>query len=194
MRLRVLGIGATTVLLLTLVTGVISTGAWFTGLNVMTGNTLAAGRLDVMVRADHRSSSPIVLQEMEPGTWYGPYPITIYNPDGGTPVKYRIFASKLGGRLAEKLQTRLAYGRCTPHPGDWTRSPERLRYVGPLSELYIESPITAANRGVLPAKQSHCWMISFKVDESAGNEYKSAWATFSLVVEATQIENPNWGQ
>ncbi|HHX63833.1 MAG TPA: hypothetical protein GX702_02970, partial [Chloroflexi bacterium] len=46
MRLRVLGIGATTVLLLTLVTGVISTGAWFTGLNVMTGNTLAAGRLD----------------------------------------------------------------------------------------------------------------------------------------------------
>jgi hypothetical protein len=37
-------------------------------------------------------------------------------------------------------------------------------------------------------------MVSFKVRESAGNEYKNSWAGFDLVVEATQLDNPGWGE
>jgi hypothetical protein len=183
-----------TVLLLTLISGVIGTGAWFTDQDVLAGNSMAAGYLDISIRAGNATKSPIVLQGMEPGVWSQAFPINVYNSGSTIPVKYRLLVSGHQGALMDQLDVRLAHFHCLPVSADWTRMPSRVKYSGPLANMYVESPTSAINKGVLEVNRTHCWMVSFKVRESAGNEYKNSWAGFDLVVEATQLDNPGWGE
>ncbi|MCJ7804644.1 hypothetical protein MUP35_02845 [Patescibacteria group bacterium] len=46
----------------------------------------------------------------------------------------------------------------------------------------------------VPSGISHEWQISLMVDSSANNSYQGATATFNLIFDSTQDNNPGWDQ
>ncbi len=194
MKLRVLGVGALALLLLIMVSGVIGTGAWFTDQDVLADNALAAGYLDVTLVRGGKTNAPIVLERIEPGQTYGPFPISIYNSSSTMPVKYRFYAANAQGALLDEIEMVVAHSDCVSNPGDWTLDPSKIVFQGKVSEFYADSLDHAVGDGTLDINATHCWMIRFNFDESAGNEYQGAWVAFDLVLDATQPDNPGWGE
>lgn len=176
------------------------TQAWFTDQELVVGNSFTAGKLDIKINPGCGIVLPVTVQDMEPGKWYGPYDLEVYNqntPVSTMPVKYRMYSSNESGTLMSKLNVRVAHSNCVgcPRP-DWTANPALVKYAGNVQPMYVDSPthsITAPT-GNLDVNITHCWQLSFQVDTSAGNGYQGTTASFDLVVDATQVGNPGWSQ
>jgi hypothetical protein len=194
-KLRVLGVGALVLLLLIMVSGLIGTGAWFTDQDVLAGNALAAGYLDVQLIQGGTSTTPIVLDRIEPGRTYGPFPISIYNSGSTMPIKYRFYVANAQGALLDEIEMVVAHSDCVDDPGDWTKDPSKIVYQGKVSDFYADSTNHAVGDGTLPVNSTHCWMIRFNFDESAatsirapGSPLTSSWMRLTRTTPLGRID------
>jgi predicted ribosomally synthesized peptide with SipW-like signal peptide len=185
-------------LLLTIMAyGTVGTGAWFTDRDMIVGNTATAGKLDIDVRTGGSTVLPIELENIAPGEWYGPYEIHVYNqntPVSTMPVKYRFYdanSTETVGGFYDLMRVKVDHSHAGPNNCvGWPTvfGPQ------PLGALDVRSPAhsIAAPSGELGVNITHVYCLYFKLHESAGNPYQGASATFDLVFDATQINNPGW--
>lgn len=184
-KLRILGIGAVVVLLLTMVAGAIGTGAWFTDQDVLGPNSLVAGTVNPRVKGLTFEISSAAA----PGEMYGPFRVTFANDTdpNNLPVKYKISAKPMQQSVAgfyNKLNV-VAYRRVNGRLSEV--------YRGPLSSMVIDPSMDPA-MGNVAQGESHQWIFEFGIDSSAGNIYQGATLQFSLVYDSTQTGNPNWAE
>ncbi len=174
-----------------------ATWAYFTDQAVVSGNTFASGKLDFKLNGDVTESQSVNLTEMEPGVWYGPYKMTVYNELSTVPIKYRFqdgtWSETIPG-FYDKINVKVEHGFCGGDPGDI--SSVTYSNTGKLSDLSFESPVSSitAPTGSLGVNISHCFKLSFQLDPSADNDMQGGSATADIVVDGTQLENPDWSE
>ncbi len=192
---KLLLIGIIMAVLCVMTVGAVGSAAWFTDQEMVVGNSLAAGKLDIKINAESGTTLPISVANMEPGVWYGPYTIAIYNqntPLSTMPCKYRFYDAMGSESVAgfyDKLRVEVYHSFAPPGGFGWGTP----KWTGALKDLYIDSP-TYAISASLGVNITHVYQLKFKVDESAGNVFQGASATFDLVFDATQVTNPGWAE
>jgi len=165
--------------------GAIGTGAWFTDQDKLVSNSIQAGTVNPEVRG-----VAFTVTNAKPGVWDGPStPITFFNHTNNSTlsVKYRIYdepVSESVGGFYDKINIKVE----RKEGSSWVQY-----YSGPLKDLYIDPSICSAMASV-PSGNSHDWQISLMVDASANNSYQGATATFNLIFDSTQDNNPGWDQ
>lgn len=184
---KVLPLLALALVVAIMVMGAVGSGAWFTDQETVAVQA-EAGDLDFVV-----SSTPISIANAEPGEWYGPYVINVYNNQSTMPIKYRFTADESSGSTAlfNKLVVRADSGYA-PFPGGFGFGVDD--FTGPLSTMSIDSPTYAVPSMYLGVNITHVWAFYFKVDESAGNDLQGAAVDFDVVVDGTQVGNPGWAE
>lgn len=170
-----------------MVFGATSSGAWFSGQEIRAGKTATPEKVDILINTS--GIVPVRLSDMEPGTWYGPYRVNIYNPDGfGTmPVKYRIFdrlQTAIAANMFERTDVKVEHFECN---GGLYSS-----WEGKLSDLYWESPAMSIQNGILDVDVTHCFEFNFKLDDSTADVIQENGLAFDLIFDAAQVNDPGW--
>ena len=170
-----------------------ATYSYFTDKAVVDNNTFSAGKLDFTLNGDMTETKSLNLSGMEPGTWYGPYSMKVYNkntPTSTMPMKYRFYDKKESESVAgfyNKLNAKVEHGHCVAGG----ISPTTYSWTGKLKDMYFDST-TSAISAYLGVNITHCFELSFQLDPSAGNAYQGASAVADVVVDGTQTTNPGW--
>ena len=167
------------------------TFAYFTSNQTVTGNTFTAGKLIVELRGP--ASSPITINDMEPGVWYGTgdeYTLTIYNNDGA------------GSTMDAKCRIR-SHLDSQSVPGMWSKINVKVYktydsgvtwteiYNGKLKDMVITG--TEFDRlNPLPCGWSAMVKFEYQLDPAVGNDFMGASVVFDMLVDATQTSNPGW--
>jgi predicted ribosomally synthesized peptide with SipW-like signal peptide len=164
--------------------------AYFTD-SVTTSANFTAAKVDISKLPANKT---FTIGNMAPGVWSSPERLDIYNSGSTIPVKYLITAaanSESVAGFADRIYVRVRHTHAgTPNEGSWP-----IVYEGKLKDLRIDS--TATPGVIAPSLDvniTHVYVYEFKVAESAGNVYQNANATFTVVFDATQTNNPGWGQ
>jgi|FLYL01.1.fsa_nt_gi predicted ribosomally synthesized peptide with SipW-like signal peptide len=192
MRIRWLVLTLAALLAGVMALGTVGTAAWFTDQAVVEGNTLTAGQLDI----DVPGSSAVTINNLMPSAtkWTDPLLLNVYNTSNSTDeVKYRITDRKdpsTPSGFYNKLNVRVGHTHAGT-PGNWCQ--DYVAWEGALRDLSVNS-IDHAIVHYLPVNTTHVYWLCFQLDESAGNVFQGASATFSIVVDATQPENPGWSE
>ncbi len=170
---------------LVMVFGAVGANAWFTDQDKSANNVITAGKVNPEIRG-----ASFTLGNAAPDVWYGPSDtITFFNHtvNSTLPVKYKIsseFVSQSVGGLYDKVNIKVER-----REGDnWVGY-----YNGPLNALLI-GPGQCGAMANVPSGESHDWRIWLQVDKSAGNGFQGATATFNLLFDSTQANNPGWGE
>lgn len=182
-----------------LVYGAVGSGAWFTD-TARVPVTATAATIDI--EAIGPNATGIALEDLAPGVTTEAYQLHVYNTGNSTvPVKYRITASEGvvtlvdDDSLFDALDVEVRHGHCvtgTPLGHDDTVG---VVYDGPLSGLEVVSAQSITGpEGALPTNTTHCYSLTFSLDESVGNEAQGGTASFDIVIDATQLENPGFGE
>lgn len=179
-----LGLLLAALLTLTMTLGVVTSGAWFTDSDAV-AVTATSGEIDI--EANPVSFS---VDNLLPGVWSPRQEITIYNTaNSTTAVKYRLtdaFGSQTIGGFYDQIYVRVISKFCG---GADASTP----YEGLLKDLEVTSATSVSPSG-LGINITHCYDVQFALSTSAGNGYQDQGATFDLVFDATQPENPGWSQ
>jgi hypothetical protein len=189
-RTKLLGLLLATSLVATMAFGVVGSGAWFTDQATV---PVSATTGEIAFDVNGADSAGITLTDLMPGVWTGQYEVNAYNTALSTDeVKYRIRegneAQSLAG-LYNLLQVRVQHTFCgTVSPATWPVVEE-----GPLNGFSVNS-IDDAIVDYLGVNITHCYLFSFRLAPSAGNTFQNQSATFDLIFDATQPENPGWAQ
>ncbi len=169
--------------------GAIGSGAWFTDSVTTPTNTAASAVLDI----DSPYATPFSINDLLPGEWTGPYLFAILNKPGSTEVKYRFYAEKVTSDPGFYNQIMVRVGHTFPvsTPHNWCET--NPIWEGKLKDLLIDSP-TYAIAATLGDNTTHDYDLCFGLPSTAGNQYQGNTATFNLVADATQPDNPGWSQ
>jgi hypothetical protein len=180
-----LGLLLAALLAATMSFGIITSGAWFTDSDTV-AVTATSGEIDI--EANPVSFS---VDDLMPGTWSAPQEITVYNTaNSTTAVKYRITADPGTESVAgffDALQVRIVQMHCG------SSSPANTPVEGALSALSATNADSTHPAG-LPINYTHCYDVSFGLLSTAGNVFQDQTATFDLVIDATQPENPGFSE
>jgi hypothetical protein len=190
MRIKFLGVLLAAGLLGMLTFGVVGSGAWFTD-QATVPVSATTGEINFVV--DGEDSAGITLADLMPGVWTNLYHVDVYNTASSTDeVKYRIREGNETQSVAglyNKLQVRVYHYFCgTPSPELWPIVEE-----GNLNGFSVNS-IDDAIADYLGVNIHHCYYFQFRLAPSAGNEFQNQSATFDLIFDATQPENPGWAE
>ena len=172
-----------------------ATGAYFSDNITVPGNTFSSGNLDIVWSGT--ASSPIILANMEPGTWYGDqaypggdYKLGVFNHTTNSTMnaKYRFREGMTGGSSAlyNKINVKVYRHEMVGPTHVWVQY-----YNGALSGMIID-PSVAPIMGNIAPGTSHEWKFAFQLDPSVDNTYHSLSTTFDLFYDATQVSNPGW--
>lgn len=167
--------------------GAVGSGAWFTDQEEIPIQA-EAGDLDFTL-----SANPINITNAEPGVWYGPFVVNVYNNLSTMPIKYRFTAGQTGGStpLFDKLVVRADSG-FPPFPSGFGYG--TIDFTGAVNTMMVDSTTYSVPSPTLGVNITHVWAFYFKVDESADNSLQGASCTFDLVVDGTQVDNPGWSE
>lgn len=175
--------------------GASGSAAWFTDQESIVGNTVTAGEVDISINPEG-STHPFTVSNLMPGDWTTNYNLGVYNSGSTVPVKYRItsdFVSDTAGGFYNLIQVRAGH-TFAGTPGNWCQEGSGLiKYDGPLYLLDVNS-IDDGISDTLGLNITHVWQFCFGLDESTTNVYQGASATFDIVVDATQEDNPGWSE
>jgi hypothetical protein len=179
-----LGLLLAALLTATMTFGVVTSGAWFTDSDSV-AVTATSGEIDI--QANPVSFS---VDNLLPGVWSPREEITIYNTANSTvAVKYRLtdlFGTQSVGGFYDQIQVRVIHKFC----GGIDHS---TVYEGALNALEVTSATSISPAG-LGVNITHCYIVQFALPTTAGNAFQDQDATFDLVFDATQPENPGWSQ
>lgn len=184
---------------LVITVAIAATNAWFTAQAQSDGNNAGAGKINLTVNNSLWSTTPIIgpiitVTGLEPDAWYAKGspakyfgPLTINNPN--TPdslhFKYRFRSQKTSETVAgffDLLKIRVYRKESGSFVNKWE---------GYLKDLDVNQYVVSAMADLAP-NSTHEWKFDLGLDSRADNIYQGASATFSLVVEATQVGNPGW--
>ncbi len=192
--------------------GAVGTAAWFTDTDSIAGNSLAAGKLQIDLRADGGGAVvPMVVSGMFPaesgdlGAWVPvgqTFRLNAYNdkwPEDGItplPLKYQLAFANIvpsGGTGGVALQNKLWvhvdgwYGGMAP--GAWVPV-----FEGPFNDFLLQSTVNGEvrlhNGGILDPNNSSLYRFQFRLDSSAGNDYQGAKIVFDVKIDAYQPNDP----
>jgi hypothetical protein len=188
--------------------GVVGSGAWFTDQTVVPFNA-ASGKLDIRAEVGPPGGSqtlydpsgvPIALTNLVPGVYNSANTrmISVQNKpaaDSTLAAKYRyrseLVTDSTPAGLWAAIVVKAETGFCVSNN---ITSPTVV-YEGPVSGLAFTNAAHApSGGGNLPVNTTHCYRFSFKLDDSAGNSLQGKSATFNVIIDATQPENPGWSQ
>jgi hypothetical protein len=149
--------------------------------------TATSGKIDI--QADPVS---FTVSNLLPGVWSPREEITIFNtPTSTTAVKYRLtdqFGTESLAGLYDRIAIRVTHRFC----GGIDSS---VPYTGALKNLQVtNSMLTGGFADPLPVNESRCFWVEFKLADGTGNAFQGQTATFDLVFDATQPENPGWSE
>ncbi len=176
--------------------------AWFTD-QERVENDFSAGLLNIDLRGNDSGGVTIALPNtsagtgqvggMAPGVTEGPYYINVFNQPNNSsslPIKYRWYAQKTGGSMAffDKLWVKVQHGNCVAGGID----NKYVIYDGWLKDLQFNSGQAISEQ--LDPNISHCYEFMFTLHKSAGNDLQGEAVRFDLIVDATQADNPGWGE
>lgn len=176
-----------------------ATGAYFTAQGSSINNTAAAG---TVILLPGLNSGPIMnISNLAPGLYKynvgdsfdsllpgNNLPMLHVQNMGSLDFKYRIypvFSSQTVGGYWELLWVRVyrAEGASNTYVKKWE---------GLLKDMDTNVGSFMPGVGNLSSGSSHDWRFDIGLDSTANNTYQGASATFSIVVDATQTNNPGW--
>jgi hypothetical protein len=170
-----------------LVYGAIGSGVWLSDQEIQVGEAAAPENEEIFINTS--GIVPVILNDVKPGIWYGPYKVDLYNPDGfGTlPVKYRIYdrlrAESIPG-MFEHTNIKVSNFRC---------SGELYNYwEGNLQDLYWESQLMSTHSGVLDVKYTHCFEFNFELEQATDHVFTGESLSFDIIFDAAQVNDPSW--
>lgn len=169
-----------------------ATYAYFTHTETVTGNTFSTGSLSFNLRKTNTDTInlPFKFDGMTPGKCADGQ-LNVFNHSDSITMKYRFYFAPTGGSPIPYDKITVDAYKCDhydsgSHCASWT-----LVKSGLLKNLD-----GSADHIVSPANEdpniSNYWKFHFCLDSSAGNDYQGTTATFNIVGQATQPENPNW--
>lgn len=170
-----------------LIYGAIGSGDWFSNREIQVGRAAAPENQEILINTS--GTLTVVLMDVKPGIWYGPYKVDLYTPDvfGTLPVKYRIYdrlrAESVPG-IYEHTYIKVVNYRCDGAIYN--------KWEGFLPDLYWESRSMSANSGVLDVKYTHCFEFDFKLENPASKKFASENLSFELIFDAAQLNDPEW--
>jgi len=170
-----------------MVYGVVGSAAWFTDSDQV-AVTATSGAVDI-----EGNPASFAVNDLMPGVWSGPTEISIYNTlNSTTAVKYRItddFGTESVAGLYDKLYIRLNQRFCGGIESTQV-------YEGLLKDLEHTNAQTVNPDWTagLPDNTTACYYVRFALASDAGNVFQNQTATFDLVFDATQPENPGWAE
>jgi predicted ribosomally synthesized peptide with SipW-like signal peptide len=177
--------------------GLTGTGAWFTDQETSTVSA-TAGEVDIVLNGDAKTS--LTVDNVMPGVEQGPYSLKIYNQGSTVPVKYRVTTDFAQNEpLEDVLRVRVEHGNCVSDPGTGSELGQNgnLIDIEPTKLVrnvnFTEAESITGGSG-LAVNNTHCFELYFSLTPSADNSYQGQSATFDLVVDATQLENPGFNQ
>jgi hypothetical protein len=179
-----LGLLLAALLTATMAFGVVSSGAWFTDSDEV-AVTATSGTIDI-------EANPVsfAVTNLMPGVWSPRQEVSIFNtPSSTVAVKYRLtdaFGTQTVAGFYDQIMVRVTHKHC----GGIDIG---VVYDGLLANLMVTNA-TSIHPAGLPVNWTHCYIVEFKLADSAGNTFQSETATFDLVFDATQPENPGWSQ
>jgi hypothetical protein len=167
--------------------GAIGSAAWFTDSDSV-AVTATSGVVDI-------EGNPVsfTADDLMPGVWSAPTEITIYNTGNSTTaVKFRItdqFGTESYAGFYDQIWVRLNQRFCGGIESTQV-------YEGLLKDLeHTNASATNPNwTAGLPINITACYYVRFALASTAGNVFQNRTATFDLVIDATQPENPGWAQ
>jgi predicted ribosomally synthesized peptide with SipW-like signal peptide len=164
--------------------------AYFTD-EVTAQGTYSSGRVDI---SKLPAAKTFTVSNLIPGEWTSPEEMSIYNSGSTTSVKYKFSATKDSESVAGFGDNINVIVRHTfagsPNPAGWP-----IVYQGPLKNLNIDSTATpGVIASTLGENITHVYYYQFQLASSAGNQYQSQNAQFTIKYHATQASNPGWNQ
>lgn len=178
-----------------------ATMAWFTSQAEITGNTLAAGTLEVSLSGPAENALPLQIQNMAPGD-----PATVkylfLNNDGSLPMLFRFYMDGVAAEstLQDVLKVKITLNPSDAYPrtfaSDEKRQGNNNQFVweGLLKDMIgvgkaIDN-IAAAKLGYpLPAGFQDIYEVKVWLPKTVGNDFQGATFSGTLKVEATQFNN-----
>jgi hypothetical protein len=186
--------------------GVVGSAAWFTdGATVpisATGATLdiraEVGPPGGPVTYYDPTGVALSVDNLAPGALSDKVMISVQNkgnPASTLDVKYRyrsLYTASSPG-FWDALNVQVEYGACGGFNLSYVMP--TFIYDGPVENLSFTSVDNDYNTGdYLPVNNTHCYRFAFYLDETAGNGLQGGSATFDVVIDATQPENPGWAE
>ncbi len=168
-----------------------TTFAWFTDNEVLSGNKIQAGTLDLVIGDNQVFKSDAL---WEPG-YSEPINITLTNA-GSLTLKYELVFENLTygeSEIQEEIDTEFVPidSNITEvldvYLGENAEDIKEENYMGTLAELF--NTRTVLGKGVLAPKRADSITTNLivKMREEAGNEYQGDWCKFDIYAVATQM-------
>ena len=137
---------------------------------------------------------PLAVSNLAPGVYdaNNTWMINVQNKpaaDSTLTVKYRYTAAYVSGSgpLWDSTIVKAETGFCVAVN---TISFPTTVYEGPVKNLSFTN--ADASKPNLPVNNTHCYRLSFKLPDAAGNNLQGLAGVFNIVIDATQPENPGW--
>jgi hypothetical protein len=185
-----LGLLFAALLVATMSLGIITSGAWFTDTDSV-AVTATSGEIEVVWNGPN--SNGFSVSDLMPQNGFANSPkhaLEIYNTGTSTSaVKFRVtdlLTSESVAGFYAQLYVHVEEIDCG------ATSVVRVAYSGLLQDLEFTS--IGAKYDPLPVNFTDCYTFQFALSQFAGNEFQNQTAAFDLVLDATQPENPGWGE
>lgn len=185
-----LGLLFAALLVATMSLGVITSGAWFTDSDTVAVTATSGG---INVEWSGPNATGFTVSNLMPQNGFANSPkhaLDIYNTGASdSAVKFRVTDLQTGESVAG------FYAELWVHVEEidcGATSVVRVAYSGLLSGLEFTS--IGAKYDPLPVNFTDCYTFQFALSQFAGNEFQNQSATFDLILDATQPENPGWSQ
>lgn len=185
--------------------GVVGSAAWFTD-DAAVPISATGGTLDIRAEVGDPGATPtyydptgvaLEIDNLAPGAMSDKIMISVQNKNpvvSSLDAKYRYTASKTTSTPGfwAALQVQVEYGACSGYDLGFVKG---VIYDGALKDLTFTSIDNDYYTGdYIAPNNTHCYRFAFYLDETAGNDLQGGNATFDIVIDATQPENPGWGQ
>jgi hypothetical protein len=185
-----LGLLLAALLVATMSFGVITSGAWFTDSDTVAVTATSGG---IEVQWSGPNANGFSVSNLMPANGFAnapKTPLSIYNTGSSdSAVKFRVTDSMTSESVSG------FYSQLWVHVEEidcGATSVVRVAYSGPLEDLNFDS--IGAKYDPLGINFTDCYTFQFALSQFAGNEFQNQSATFDLVLDATQPENPGWSE
>ena len=185
-----LGLLLAALLTVTMTLGIVTSGAWFTDTDTVAVTATSGG---INVEWSGPNANGFTASNLLPANGFDDspkIPLSVYNTGSSTsPVKYRVTESMTGESYPgfyDQIWVRVAELHCGA--GETGLVP----YEGPLAALSFTS--SGAKYDPLGINFTACYTLQFALSQTAGNQFQNRTATFDLILDATQPENPGWSE
>ena len=172
--------------------GVIGTGAWFTGAEEITGNSITTGSLDLAVEG-----GPLTAADLEPGAGYADAGWFCVENVGDYDMKWRgwLYEVTDDNGLQNYLQAKAIITQ--DHDGNYGPADDTVIFENvPITQLIGPNGYIVLNDPVYPFAPDHksCYYIQVKLVSTAPNTVQNSTLEAKFYIQGTQYINPGWSE